>query len=82
MHSFVEGSHARSGLSSNVEVLGTSWYSYIPKTLEMEEDQKAHILKNLPRLIENTRCSVKLLARFVSKNLLSRDEEDIIVSLL
>lgn len=46
----------------------------------MDKDEKSHINENLDSLIENTSCSVPLLAKLISKDVLCQDEEEVIVS--
>lgn len=46
----------------------------------MEEWEAAHITKQLPTLIKNTRCSAVLKAGLKAKELLSEDEDQRLVS--
>ncbi|CAL8070680.1 unnamed protein product [Orchesella dallaii] len=47
----------------------------------MEDWQKTRITRNLPTLIENTKCNVMLLARLQAKDLLSDHDCEVLVSI-
>lgn len=51
-------------------------------SFKMEEWQKDHINRNLDYLIENTVCSVKLLACLVARKIIDPTEKEEIVRLL